>query len=50
MEMKKISNLLTSSVNEYSKLTTKKWYAIGSESKGNYSRENPIKFLTSSLE
>ena len=28
----------------------KKRYIIDSESKGNYSHENPIKFLTSSLE
>ena len=28
----------------------KKWYVIDSESKGNYSHENPIKVLTSSLE
>ena len=27
-----------------------KWYIIDNESKGNYSHENPIKFLTSSLE
>ena len=31
-------------------LQQKKWYVIDSESKGNYSRGNPIKFLTSSLE
>ena len=31
-------------------LATKKCYIIDSESKGNYSHENPIKFLTSSLE
>ena len=28
----------------------KKWYVIDSETKGNHSHENPIKFLTSSLE
>ena len=28
----------------------KKWSIIDSESKGNYSPENPIKFLTNSLE
>ena len=33
-----------------SKICNKKWYVIDSESKGNYSHENPIKFLTSSLE
>ena len=31
-------------------LQQKKWYFINSESKGNYSDENEIKFLTSSLE
>ena len=50
METQKIVNLLNSSENEYSKFATKKWYVIDSESKGNYSHENPIKFLTSSLE
>ena len=50
METQKIVNLLNSSENEYSKFTTKKWYVIDSESKGNHSHENPIKFLTSSFE
>ena len=50
MEMQKIVNLLNSSEDEYSKFTTKKWYVIDSESKGVYSHENQIKFLTSSLE
>ena len=50
MEIQKIINLLNNSENEYSKFATKKWYVIDSESKGNYSHENPIKFLTSSLE
>ena len=31
-------------------LRHKKWYVIDSESKGNYSHENPIKFLTKSIE
>ena len=31
-------------------LQQKKRYIIDSESEGNYSQENPIKFLTSSLE
>ena len=31
-------------------LQQKKWYIIDSESIDNYSHENPIKFLTSSLE
>ena len=47
---KKIVNLLSSSENEFSKFATRKWYVIDSESKGNCSHENPIKFLTVSLE
>ena len=31
-------------------LQKEKWYVINSQSKGNYSQENPIKILTSSLE
>ena len=50
METQKTVNLLNSSDNEFSKLATKKWYAIDSETKGDYSHHNPIKFLTSSLE
>ena len=50
METQKIVNLLNNSEDEYSKFTTKKWYIIDSESKGVYSHDNPIKFLTSSLE
>ena len=50
METQKIVNLLNGSDNENSKFATKKWYVIDSESKGVYSHENPIKFLTSSLE
>ena len=50
METQKIVNLLNNSENEYSKFATKKWYVIDSESKGNYSHENSIKFLTNSLE
>ena len=50
METQKIVNLLNGSDNENSKFATKKWYVIDSESKGNYSHKNPIKFLTSSLE
>ena len=49
METQKIVNLLNNSEDEYSKFTTKKWYIIDSESKGVYSHDNPIKFLTSSL-
>ena len=49
METQKIINSLNSSENEYSEFATKKLYIIDSESKGNYSHENPIKFLTNSL-
>ena len=50
METQKIINLLNNSENEYSNFATKKWYIIDSESKGNYLHENPIRFLTNSLE
>ena len=50
METPKIINFLNSSENKYSKFATKKWCVIDRESKGVYSHENPIKFLTSSLE
>ena len=50
MKTQKIVNFLNGSDNENSKFATKKWYIIDNESKGNYSHENPIKFLTSSLE
>ena len=49
METQKIVNLLNNTENEYSKSATKKWYIIDSESKGHYSHENPINFLTNSL-
>ena len=50
METQKIINLLNNTEDEYSKFATKKWYIIDSESKGNYSHENPIRFFTNSLE
>ena len=50
METQKIINLWNNIESEYSKFATKKWYLIDSESKGKYSHENPIKFLTISLE
>ena len=50
MKTQEIVNLLNGSDDENSKLATKKWYIIDSESKGNYSDDNEIKFLTSSLE
>ena len=50
METQKIVNLLNYTENDYSKFATKKWYIFDSESEGNYSHENPIKFLINSLE
>ena len=50
METQKVINLLSSSENEYSKFTTKKWHVINAETKGGYPQENLIKFLTSLLE
>ena len=50
METQKTVNLLNSSENEYLKFATKKWYSIDSDSKGNYSHENLLKFLTKSIE
>ena len=49
MEIQKIVNSLNGSDNENSKFATKKRY-IDSESNGNYSHHNPIKFLTKSIE
>ena len=49
METQEIVNLLNGSDNENPKFATKKWYVIDSESKGNYSHENPIKLLASSI-
>ena len=50
MERQKIVNLLNGSDNENSKFATKKWYVIDSESNGNYSKDEEIKFLTRSIE
>ena len=50
METQKIVSLLNSSETGYSKFATKKWYVIGCESKGNYSRHDKIKFLAKSIE
>ena len=50
METQKIVNLLNSSENKNSKYATKKWYVIDSESKGNYSHQDPITFLTNLIE
>ena len=50
MKTQKISILLKSSENKYSKFETRKWYIIDGESKGRYSHHNPIKFLTKPIE
>ena len=50
MEAQKIIDLLDNTENEYLKFATKKWYVIDSESNGNYSKEEEIKFLTRSIE
>ena len=47
METQKIVNLLNGSDNENSTMV---WYVIDSESKGNYSKEEPTNFLTKLLE
>ena len=50
METQKTVNLSNTTESKYSKFGTKKFYAIDSETKGNHSHENSIKFLTRSLE
>ena len=50
METQKIVNLLNGSDNENSKFATTKWYLIDSKSKNNYLEDDPIKFLTKSIE
>ena len=50
METQKIVNLLNGSDNDNSRFATKKWYIIDSESKGNYSTDEEITFLTRSIE
>ena len=50
METQKIINLLNNNENEYSTFATKKWHIIDSESKGNYSHQNSMRFLINSLE
>ena len=50
METQKIVNLLNGYDNENSNFATKKWYVIDSDSKGNYSKDHPIKCLTNSLQ
>ena len=50
METQKTVNLLNGSDNENSKFATKKWSIIDSESNGNYSKDEEVKFLTRSIE
>ena len=50
METQKIVNLLNGSDNDNSKFAKKEWYIVDSESKGNYSQNDEIKFLTRSIE
>ena len=50
METQKIANSLNGSDFENSKFSAISQYVFDSESKGVYSHENSIKFLTSSLE
>ena len=49
MENQKIVNLLNDIDDENSKFATKKWYVINDGSEGNYSPDNEMRFLTSSL-
>ena len=50
METQKTVNFLNGSDNDNSKFVTKKWYIIDSESNGNYSKNDEIKFLKRSIE
>ena len=50
METQKVVNLLNGSDNENIKFATKKWYVDDSESNDNYSKDDPIKLLTKSIE
>ena len=50
METQKIVTLINGSDNENSKFATKNSYVIDSETKVNYSEDDPIKFLAKSLE
>ena len=50
MEIQKIINLLNDSINEESKLATKKWYVIDSQTtKGKYKQDDTIKFETETI-
>ena len=50
METQKIVNFLNSPENEYSRFGTKKWYVLDRESKGGYSHQDPMNFLTKLIE
>ena len=50
MENQKFVNLLKGTDNNNSKFPTNKWYFIDSESNGNYSQNDEIKFFTRSIE
>ena len=50
MGTQKIVNLLNGSDNDNARFATKRWYIIDSESNGNYSQNDEIKFLTRSIE
>ena len=50
METQKIVNLLNGSDNDNSRFATKKLYIIDSDSNGNYSQNDEIRFLTRSIE
>ena len=50
METQKTVNLLNGYDNENSKFATKKWYLIDRKTSGTYSEDDPITFLTKSIE
>ena len=50
MKTQKIVNLLNDSDNDNSRFAIKKWHIIDSESNGNYSQNDEIKFLKRSIE
>ena len=50
METQNTVNLLNGYDNENSKFATKKWYLIDRKTSGTYSEDDPITFLTKSIE
>ena len=50
METKKKFKFIKQFQNWFFKICNKEWFVIDSESHGNYLHENPIKFLTNSIE